>query len=50
MFASARCVSHGTVLSCLPVFCPQSEVGWFKVGSIIVALLYVVFFALGPGK
>ena len=34
----------------MSLLCLQSEVGWFKVGSIIVALFYVVFFALGPGE
>ncbi|KAK7096145.1 hypothetical protein V1264_005480 [Littorina saxatilis] len=28
----------------------RDEVAWFKVGSIVVSLLYVVFFALGPGS
>lgn len=28
----------------------RSEVQWFKVASIVVSLIYVVFFALGPGS
>ncbi|KAK7443983.1 hypothetical protein BaRGS_00040431, partial [Batillaria attramentaria] len=28
----------------------RNEVAWFKIGSIVVSLLYVVFFALGPGS
>ena len=28
----------------------QNLVGWFKIANIVVSLLYVVFFAVGPGK